>query len=64
VVIGPGWQLGLNTSCTGCFASQNAVMAGILPFQQVSFMDDAPAARPVYWNVQQTLRPFSLLRPR
>jgi hypothetical protein len=51
VVIGPGWKLGLNTSCTNCFASQNAVMAALLPFQSVSFMD-VQGGTPVYWNLQ------------
>lgn len=57
VVIGPGWRLGLNTSCTNCFASQNAAMAGILPYQQVSFQD-VQNGNPVFWNLQQTASTF------
>lgn len=57
VVIGPGWKLGLNTSCTGCFASLNAVMAAILPFGNVSF-EDLQNGIAQYWNVQPSTASF------
>lgn len=57
VAVAPGWNLGLNTGCTGCFASKNAVFAAILPYAGVSFEDNT-AGLPQYWNLQQTASTF------
>ena len=50
VILAPGFNRGLNTSCTGCYATQNAMMAALLPFHSVSFEDDQQGP-PVYWNL-------------
>lgn len=55
VTIQPGWLL--NTSCTGCYASLNAVMAALLPLQSVVF-EDARSGVPQFWNLQQTASTF------
>lgn len=57
VSITPGWKLGLNTSCTGCFATQNAVMAAILPSGLVSF-EDTQSGSPQFWNLQPSTASF------
>jgi hypothetical protein len=57
VVLAPGWSLGLNTSCTGCFANKEAVMAAILPLQSVSFEDDT-IGTPRYWNIEPSTTSF------
>lgn len=57
VVLAPGWALGLNTSCTGCFASKNAAMAAILPYAYVSFEDDT-VGPPQYWNANPATASF------
>jgi hypothetical protein len=48
VVIEPGFFL--NTSCTNCFASLNAAMAGVLPYASVSIEDDRQGP-PQYWGL-------------
>lgn len=57
VSIQPGWNALLNTSCTNCFASLNAVMAALLDYQQVAFEDDRSGV-PQFWNLQQTASTF------
>jgi hypothetical protein len=57
VSLASGWQFGLNTSCTGCFATKQAVFAALLPFQSVSIEDDT-SGTPQYWNVQQIASTF------
>jgi hypothetical protein len=50
VVLAPGWKQGLNTSCTGCYATAAAALQALLPYPNVSFEDDQ-VGPPVYWNV-------------
>jgi hypothetical protein len=48
VAIAPGWSLGLNTSCTACFASKSAAIAGVLPYQLVTLEDDSVSPPQLY----------------
>ncbi len=51
VAITPGFAL--NTSCTGCYASKNAMLAALLPYHSVSIEDDTVG--PIqYWNASPT----------
>lgn len=56
-VIPAGWNLGLNTSCTSCFASKAAVMAALLPLPTVSIEDDSNGV-PQYFNVGPSTTSF------
>jgi hypothetical protein len=57
VILGPGWKLGLNTSCSGCFANQAAVMAALPPFSSVG-IEDMQGQSPVYYNVLPSTTTF------
>ena len=50
VTLAPGWKLGLNTSCTNCYANQTAALQALLPFPSVS-IEDAQLGPPIYWNL-------------
>lgn len=55
VVVGPGY--GLNTSCTNCYATFNAVMAAVLPYAGIS-VEDVRNGTPQYWNLTQGASTF------
>jgi hypothetical protein len=50
VVLTPGFTV--NTGCTGCFASKAAAIAGLLPYQNVSIVDDSVAPSNTYTPAQ------------
>lgn len=53
VVLQPGWALGLNTSCTGCYATKAAAFAALPPTQVVTIEDDTVAPA-LTWQPAQT----------
>lgn len=52
VTLAPGWSLGLNTSCTNCFASKDAAIAGLLTYPSVAIEDDSVGPIQLYTQTQ------------
>lgn len=54
VALAPGWNLGVITSCTGCFASANVAITSLLPYANVSIEDDRNGY-PQKWTPQSNV---------
>lgn len=49
VVIDNNWAAGINTGCSGCYASANAAIVAVIPFQSVVIEDERTGA-PQNWT--------------